>query len=72
MVINGQNVHATVTLKVVVAAVERRRRTLDDPGFCICCGLECLGVEPDARQHECEGCGEPGVYGAEELLMEMS
>jgi CRISPR/Cas system-associated protein Cas10 (large subunit of type III CRISPR-Cas system) len=27
------------------------------------------GVEPDARKYECEVCGEPGVYGAEELLM---
>jgi ParB family chromosome partitioning protein len=26
-------------------------------------------VEPDARKYECESCGEPGVYGAEELLL---
>jgi hypothetical protein len=33
------------------------------------CGADAEGVEPDARKYECESCGEPGVYGAEELLM---
>jgi len=26
-------------------------------------------VEPDARRYTCEGCGEPRVYGLQELLM---
>ena len=26
-------------------------------------------VEPDARKYECDCCGEPKVYGAEELIM---
>ena len=38
-------------------------------GFCIACGAEAYGVEPDARKYECEECGKPKVYGAEELLM---
>lgn len=41
----------------------------DNGGFCIACGDEAYGVEPDARGYECEGCGEPKVYGAEELMM---
>ena len=31
---------------------------LDTTGFCVACGAEVLGVEPDARQYACEGCGE--------------
>jgi hypothetical protein len=27
-----------------------------------------MGVEPDARNYECEACGERAVYGAQELL----
>ena len=38
-------------------------------GFCIQCGNQQSGCEPDARKYECESCGENAVYGAEELLM---
>jgi len=39
-------------------------------GFCLSCGeLADGGVEPDARKYTCEACGEPKVYGLEELLM---
>lgn len=38
-------------------------------GYCIVCGEEAEGVEPDARRYECEFCGEGGVYGAEELML---
>jgi hypothetical protein len=69
MTTDGVNVHKSITVDRILAAVEASRTTLDDPGFCICCGAEALGVEPDARQYECESCGDPGVYGAEELLL---
>ena len=36
---------------------------LDDPGFCICCGHEQGGFEPDARRVKCEACGAKHVYG---------
>lgn len=71
MNIMGWKVNPKVTAEAVAAAVERRRGTLDDPGFCIGCGLEALGVDPDARWAECEACGEPRVFGCEELLAEM-
>lgn len=38
-------------------------------GFCISCGDECYGCEPDARKYECPSCGKNAVYGAEEVLM---
>ena len=62
-------IHPTITAARVAEAVERSQRTLDNPGFCIKCGGEAEGVEPDAREYNCESCGEPGVYGAEELLL---
>jgi hypothetical protein len=37
-------------------------------GFCLGCGAEASGVEPDAREYECEECGQSKVYGVEELL----
>jgi len=41
----------------------------EDPGFCIQCGGETFGVEPDARCYECDECGERSAYGMEELLI---
>lgn len=38
-------------------------------GWCLGCGQEAHGVEPDAREYKCEGCGESLVYGIEELLL---
>lgn len=64
-------IHPSITLDVVLAACERRLKTLDDPGFCIACGNEQGGCEPDARNYECEACGSYAVYGCEELLLMM-
>ena len=66
------NIHPSVTIERVLEAVERSHQLLDNPGFCIQCGEDAEGVEPDARRYECEACGEPGVYGAEELLIMMA
>lgn len=41
----------------------------DHMGLCIACGAERDCCEPDARNYECEVCGEKKVFGAEELLM---
>lgn len=38
-------------------------------GFCLACGYEQGGCEPDARDYKCEECGERKVYGAEECLI---
>jgi hypothetical protein len=69
MKINGIQVHAKVTEDAIVGAVERAWSSLDDPGFCILCGAEAGGVEPDARNLTCESCGAEQVFGAAELLM---
>ena len=38
-------------------------------GFCLACGAERDCVEPDARQYECEECGEAQVFGAGEIAL---
>lgn len=54
-----------VSIEQIIDAVESG----EDMGFCLACGDEAYGVEPDARKYECESCGASKVYGAEELLM---
>lgn len=63
--------HSSITPERVMAAVERHNTTLDNPGFCLACGAEAEGVEPDAENYECEVCGESRVFGAEQLLIMM-
>lgn len=63
--------HKSLTAERIMEAVERRMNSLDNPGFCIKCGKEQDGCEPDAREYECESCGTNTVYGADELLMEL-
>ena len=38
-------------------------------GMCIACGQDAYGVEPDAREYECESCAQLKVYGLEELVL---
>jgi hypothetical protein len=61
--------HPDITEEVLLDACRRGTFGLDNPGFCIKCGVEAEGVEPDARRYKCECCGERAVYGAEELLL---
>lgn len=61
-------IHPDVTEERLIDAV----RADDCIGFCVLCGEEAQGVEPDARKYECEACGEKGVYGAEELLFHVA
>lgn len=63
--------HPNITVETLMEAVARAQTTLDSPGFCVACGAEAEGVEPDARKYSCEACGEKAVYGAEELLIRL-
>jgi len=40
-----------------------------NPGFCLACGEQADGCEPDASEYECECCGKHAVFGAAEILM---
>jgi len=61
--------HKSLTNERILEAAHRHLRSLDDPGFCLLCGNEHDGIEPDARRYVCEACGKRQVYGAEELMM---
>jgi len=41
----------------------------DDSGYCLACGEEAYGVDPDARKATCESCKAPKVYGCQELIL---
>jgi hypothetical protein len=63
------NMHKSITTERIMEACERYQQSLDNPGFCITCGAEAEGVEPDAEKYTCEACGAPSVYGAEQILI---
>lgn len=64
--------HPSLTLKRVMAADYRQKTTLDNPGFCLACGFEQEGCEPDAHNLTCEACGADEVMGAADLLIEIT
>ncbi len=55
----------TFTLEQIEAAIQSDNGV----GFCIECGAEHSGVEPDARRYKCDECGGQAVYGAEEIVV---
>lgn len=57
---------AKIDIAAVIAAAENDEEYI---GFCLACGMENYGVEPDARRYECENCGAEKVYGAQEILL---
>ncbi len=61
--------HPSITAKRIADACERRANSLDNPGFCIACGVDAEDCEPDARNYTCNSCGEHKVFGAEELAI---
>lgn len=58
-------IHKSITAERVMEAVAED----DGTGFCVHCGEEAGGCEPDARRYKCDVCGNMSVYGAEELLL---
>lgn len=68
----SQPLHESITPDRVIAAAESQMFGTENPGICIACGHDQDGCEPDAREYICEACGEPQVYGAEELLYMVS
>lgn len=53
----------------VLAAAEDSMFGMGNIGFCVRCGHEQDGCEPDARRYECEECGERAVFGASEIVL---
>ncbi|KKM79203.1 hypothetical protein LCGC14_1352210 [marine sediment metagenome] len=61
--------HKSITLDRVLAAVEASTFGLENAGFCLACGEDADGVEPDAEKYSCECCDASAVYGAEQCLL---
>ena len=61
--------NATLDPDEVLSAAEEQMFGLGNSGFCVSCGEEQDGVDPDARGDECECCGEKAMYGAQELVL---
>jgi hypothetical protein len=53
----------------VITESEYAEASEDNQGFCLRCGEEAFGVEPDARRYVCKSCGAEKVYGLQELLL---
>jgi DNA-directed RNA polymerase subunit RPC12/RpoP len=60
-----ENVCSHVTVERVLEAAQGDEYI----GFCLECGAEVFGVEPDARRYTCLECGKSRVFGAEEILL---
>ena len=64
-------IHKSITQDRVIAAVEDAMMSLENPGFCLACGEDAYGCEPDARNYQCESCDAMQVFGAEEVMFMM-
>ena len=64
-------IHESITTERVIEAVESEMYGLMNPGFCVACGENADGCEPDARNYTCDFCDEDQVFGAAEVLMMM-
>ena len=64
--------HESITLDRVLEIAEASLTDLRNPGICKACGEDQDGCEPDARNYTCEACGAAEVFGAEELMLEIS
>ena len=58
-------VHPDVTFSRLEEAILAGENT----GYCIDCGAETDGVEPDAERYPCHECGATTVYGADQLIL---
>ena len=55
--------------KISYEVIEQAIESGEYIGYCLACGSEHEGIEPDAREYICDQCGERQVYGAEEILI---
>lgn len=60
------------TKVISMARVQAALRRDDSTGFCLSCGAEQGGTEPDADGYRCESCGANAVQGAENVLLGLS
>ena len=59
-------------MKLNIETILEAVQSDENIGFCRACGQSQGGVEPDAKNYKCANCGEMQVFGAEELLIELT
>jgi len=64
-------IHESITMERVEDAIRREAEWCENPGFCVACGADADGCEPDAERYECEECGKHAVYGLMYIAMMM-
>ena len=62
-------IHKSITFDRIERAVHDQMFGLENPGFCLNCGADADGCEPDARKYKCEECAAKAVYGAQEVMI---
>lgn len=61
--------HPTITPERVYTAMEEQMYGTANPGFCLACGEDHDGCEPDAEGYHCDCCGADQVMGAEAFFL---
>lgn len=61
--------HPSITYDRICDAAQESLYGTEGPGFCLDCGADAYGCEPDAKNYKCEECGAMSVYGAELVLV---
>ncbi len=56
-------------MKLKLEQVLRAVQADEGIGFCLACGHEQAGCEPDAQNYKCNECDENQVFGADEILL---
>lgn len=56
-------------MEIGVTIEEYEELLENSQGVCLACGAWRDCTEPDARDYDCEECGETQVYGPDELLV---
>jgi len=60
---------SNLTMEILESALRESLFGMRSIGFCMACGEEHDHVEPDAKNYECNSCGEMEVCGVTYLYM---
>lgn len=58
-----------ISIERIIEAIESSMIDLEMPGFCMACGADAYGIDPDADSLACEDCDAMAVCGAEYALI---
>jgi hypothetical protein len=61
-------IHPSITMDLVLEAMDRSPSETDALGFCLACGESVREIATSTRRETCGFCGCPAVFGAEEIM----